>query len=330
MKTKSIDELNSLSSHVVSFILSDGCPKGGPGLAFVNGVWVDKNLSLKPSFTKVVDTFYKAACKQVHFRNKADEVVNEVNLWAEKQTGGLIKQVLPVNAVNNITWLIFANAIYFKGTWREKFDRSMTKDSAFYLLNGKKVQVAFMKSKKKQYVCEYDEFKVLGLPYLQGKDKREFTMYFYLPNAKDGLQSLIKKISSTSDFFETHIPHSKVEIGKFLIPKFKILFRFKASDVLKELGLLLPFHVKDGLSEMVDSSIGQNVYGSSIHHATFVEVNEEGTKAAVVSAFTGEGCALMLKPKIDFVADHPFLFVIREDVSGAVLFMGQVIDPRVT
>ncbi|KAI3821106.1 hypothetical protein L1987_08663 [Smallanthus sonchifolius] len=329
LKAKTTDDLNTLSSQLVSLIFADGGPSGGPRLSFANGVWVEKTLSLKPSFKQVVDTVYQAASNQVDFQTKAVEVAKEVNLWAEKQTNGLIKEVLPAGAVNNSTRLIFANAVYFKGAWSEKFDQSMTKESDFHLLDGNKVQVPFMTSKKKQYVREYDEFKVLGLPYLQGEDKRQFTMYFFLPDAKEGLQSLVEKIGSISEFFDRHIPRQKVEVGQFLIPKFKISFGFEASDVLKELGLVLPFEGGDGLTEMVDSPLGQSLYVSSIHHKSFVEVNEEGTEAAAASAAVVMLRALRTNDKVDFVADHPFLFVIREDMTGVVLFMGQVIDPRV-
>ncbi|GKA12900.1 serpin-ZX-like protein [Tanacetum coccineum] len=261
-------------------------------------VWVEKTLSLKPSFKQVLETVYNAASNQVDFQNKAAEITNKVNLWAHQQTNGLIKEILPVGAVDDTTRLIFVNAVYFKGAWNEMFDLSKTKDYDFHLLDGSKVQVPFMTSKKKQFMCEYDGFKVLRLPYSQGEDERHFTMYFFLPNEKDGLPQLIRKI---------------------------------ASDMLKELGLVLPFIGKEGLNEMVDNpSMGQNLYVSSIHHKSFIEVNEEGTEAAAVTA----GIVMLMslrRPdvKVDFVADHPFFFVIREDISGVVLFMGQVIDTQV-
>ncbi|XP_024976671.1 serpin-ZX-like [Cynara cardunculus var. scolymus] len=328
LKSNTIDDLNTLSSQLVSLVFADGSPSGGPRLSFANGVWVDQTLSLKPSFKQVVDGVYNAASNQADFQNKAVEVANEVNSWAEKQTSGLIKDILPAGAVNNTTRLIFANAVYFKGTWNEKFDPSKTKDYDFHLLNGSKIQAPFMTSKKKQFVSSYDGFKVLGLPYLQGEDKRRFTMYIYLPDAKDGLPSLMEKISSGSDFLERHIPYQKVEVGQFLIPKFKISFAFEASETLKELGLVLPFSGGEGLTEMVESSIGGNLYVSSIHHKSFVEVNEEGTEAAAASAAVVMLRSLRTNDKIDFVADHPFLFVIKEDMTGVVLFIGQVVDPR--
>ncbi|KAK9080285.1 hypothetical protein SSX86_000043 [Deinandra increscens subsp. villosa] len=328
LKSNSVDELNNLSSHLMSMILTDGSPMGGLCLCCANGVWVEKTLSLKHSFKQVVDNVYKATCDHVDFQNKAADVVKEVNSWAEKQTNGLIEKILHADAVNKNTWLIFANAIYFKGEWDQKFDSSETKESDFHLLDGSKVQVPFMTSTEKQFVAEYDDFKVLALSYLQGQDTREFTMYIFLPHAKDGLRSLIEKISSSSDFFDSHVPQQKVKTGKFLIPKFKISSGFKACDVLKELGLLLPFSDEHGLTEMVDLSVGQRGYALDIHHKSFMEVNEDGTEAAAVTTFR-VGCARMVKPNVDFVADHPFLFVIREDVTGAVLFMGQVVDPSV-
>ncbi|XP_023753475.1 serpin-ZX [Lactuca sativa] len=328
LKTKSIDDVNSLSSQLVSLVFADGSPSGGPRLSFANGVWVEQTLSLKPSFKQVVDTVYNAASNQVDFQTKAIEVANDVNLWAEKQTGGLIKEILPSNAVDSTTKLIFANAVYFKGSWSEKFDPSKTKDHDFHLIDGSKVQVPFMTSKKKQFVRSYDGFKVLGLPYLQGEDKRRFSMYFFLPDEKNGLPSLLQKMGSESDFLDRHVPRQKVEIGEFLIPKFKISYGFEASEMLKELGLVLPFSGGEGLTEMVESSMGKNLYVSSIHHKSFVEVNEEGTEAAAASAAVVMLRSLMTGDKIDFVADHPFVFVIREDMTGVVLFMGQIVDPR--
>ncbi|KAG5542213.1 hypothetical protein RHGRI_021919 [Rhododendron griersonianum] len=330
LNSKSTDDLNSLSSQLVSLVLADGGPSGGPKLSFANGVWVDQSLSLKASFKHVVDTVYKGVSSHVDFQTKAVEVSNEVNQWAEKETNGLIKEVLPSGSVDASTRLIFANALYFKGAWTAKFDASKTKDQEFHLLNGSSVQVPFMTSKKKQLVRAFDGFKVLGLPYKQGEDKRRFSMYFFLPNAKDGLTALMEKVSSEAGFLDRHLPYQEVEVGEFRIPKFKISFGFEASKVLKGLGLVLPFSGDEGLTEMVNSpTVGRNLYVSSIFHKSFIEVNEEGTEAAAASAAVVKLRGLSIPEKIDFVADHPFLFVIREDVTGVVLFIGHVLNPLV-
>ncbi|PWA59981.1 Protease inhibitor I4, serpin, conserved site-containing protein [Artemisia annua] len=319
LRASTVHDLNALSTQLVN-LMANGSPSGGPRLSFANGVWVEQTVSLKPSFKQVLDTVYNAASYQVDFQKKAAEITYEVNLWAHQQTSGLIKEILPAGAVNSDTRLIFANAVYFKGAWNEKFDPSKTKDYDFHLLDGSKVKVPFMTSKEKQFVHEYDGFKVLRLPYSQGEDERRFTMYFFLPNEKDGLPQLIQKIGSESDFLDHHIPHRKTEVGQFLIPIFKTSFGFEASDMLKELGLVLPFNGEEGLTEMMDPSVGQQLYVSSIHHKSFIEVNEEGTEAAAVTAGVFM-CRSAWTPdvKVDFVADHPFLLLNADDESWLIL-----------
>jgi len=183
-----------------------------------------------------------------------------------------------------------------------------------------------MSSKKKQFIRVCDGFKVLGLPYGQGKDKRRFAMYFILPDSNDGLSALVEKMGSESGFLERHLPLNQVEVGNFRIPKFKISYGVETSHVLKELGVTLPFSEGE-LTEMVDSAdVGRRLYVSGIFHKAFIEVNEEGTEAATVSAVVIQMQQCSQLP-IDFVADHPFLFVVREDMTGTLLFIGQVLHP---
>ncbi|MCI03010.1 serpin-ZX [Trifolium medium] len=151
-------------------------------------------------------------------------------------------------------------------------------------------------------------------------------MYFFLPNEKDGLSTLVEKLASESDFIRDKLSLEKVKVGDFKIPRFKFSFGLETSEILKELGVVLPFF-GGGLTKMVDSlEEGQNLFVSNIFHKSFIKVNEKGTEAAAASALK---CALgiSLSPRLDFVADHPFLFLIREDLSGTLLFVGQVLNP---
>ncbi|KAK9145439.1 hypothetical protein Sjap_005342 [Stephania japonica] len=320
--SKSNNHLNTFASELVSFVLADGSVSGGPLLSFANSVWIEKSLSIKPSFSEVVHNVYKATAKPVDFVNKAAEVTNEVNSWVESETRGLIKELLPPGSVDSFTRLVLANALYFKGSWDEKFEASSTKEHDFHLLNGSSVQVPFMTSEKQQYIGAFDGFKVLGLPYEQGNDKsRQFFMYLYLPDAKDGLHSLVEKLGSEPGFLDRHLPGQKVEVGEFRIPKFKIEFGFEGSDVLRSLGLDLLF--SGGLTEMVEYS--PCLYVSGIFHKAFIEIDEEGAEAG---ASTGAVVSYRsARWPMDFVADHPFLFLIREGKTGAVLFIGHVLNP---
>ncbi|KAG6598401.1 Serpin-ZX, partial [Cucurbita argyrosperma subsp. sororia] len=299
LKSNSIDNLNAFASHIIDKVFADASSRGGPRLAFVNGVWINQSLSLKPSFQHVVDKYYKAMLYQVNFQRVVDSSAE----------------------------LILANALYFKGAWEEAFDASKTERSDFYLVDGSSVEVPFMTSKTKQYVAAYDGFKVLALPYRQGSDAPHFSMYFFLPDTKDGLPRLIQKLDSQSEFIDRHLPFRKLKLERFKIPKFKFSFGIEVSDVLKKLGLVLPFS-EGGLLEMVEPPMAQKLRVSKVFHKAFIEVNEEGTEAAASSAVVVTKYSLTLG-KIEFVADHPFLYFIREHKSGTLLFIGQVLNPLV-
>ncbi|KAL3637265.1 hypothetical protein CASFOL_019564 [Castilleja foliolosa] len=325
LKAKSVQQLTSQASQFVTLLFADGAPLGGPRLSFSNGVWVEQSLNLEPSFKQIVENDFRSALYHVDFKFEPDDARQQVNTWAEKKASGLIKELLPPDAVKSTTRIILANAVYFKGTWNQKFDPSLTKNDVFFLLNGSSAEVPFMTSEKMQYISSFVDFKVLSLPYKQGGDKRRFAMHFFLPNAKDGLPALVEKVSSEPGFIEDHLPYEEVEVGDFRIPKFKIDFGFEASEALTGHGLVLPFEC----SEMADSTLEV----TKIYQETFIEVNEEGTEAAAASAAVVEYTANDMSeededPLIDFVADHPFLFVVREDISGVVLFVGQVLNPE--
>ncbi|CAL4917907.1 unnamed protein product [Urochloa decumbens] len=325
-----VESLHALADQVVRLVLADGSGAGGPRVAFADAVLVDASLKMKPAFEQVAVGKYKAETRSVDFLTQAAQVAGEVNSWVEQVTSGLIKELLPRGSVNRNTRLVLANALYFKGAWTDKFDPEMTRNGEFHLLDGSSVQAPFMSTWSKQYIASYDNIKVLKLPYKQGcGDKRQFSMYILLPAAQDGLWSLAEKLSSEPEFLERHIlPMRKVQIGHFKVPKFKISFGFEASALLKGLGLRLPFSEEEAdLSEFVDDSPvpAEKLFVSSIFHKSFVEVNEEGTEAAAASGVVIVSNSYS-RP-VDFVADHPFLFLIREDTTGVVLFVGHVVNP---
>ncbi|KAM3194383.1 hypothetical protein ACQJBY_070823 [Aegilops geniculata] len=318
--------LHSLAEQVVRLVLADASITGGPRVAFANGVFVDAPLSLKPSFQELAVCNYKSEVQSVDFQYKAPEVASQVNSWVENVTTGLIKEILPERSIDYTTRLVLGNALYFKGLWTEKFDESKTKYDKFHLLNGNTVQTPFMSSTNKQYISSSDGLKVLKLPYQKGGDNRQFSMYILLPERRDGLWTLANRLSTESEFIEKHIPTEKVVVEQFMLPKFKISFGFEATNFLKSLGLQLPFSREANLSEMVNSQVG--LFLSSVFHKSFVEVNEQGTEAAAATSVAIEQQQMPIM--MDFVADHPFLFLIREDVTGVVLFIGHVANPLVS
>jgi len=152
-------------------------------------------------------------------------------------------------------------------------------------------------------------------------------MYIFLPDAKDGLTDLIENMASKFELLENNLPLIQKKVRNFKIPRFKFSIWLETSDMLKELGVTLPFS-PGGLTKMVDSLAGRNLFVSNIFQKYFIEVNEKGTKVASASAAAVTFCMRMGEP-LDFVADHPFLFLIREDSTETIIFVGQVLNPLV-
>ena len=259
--------------------------------------------------------------------------MEDANAWVKEQTRGLIPEIL--KDIDESCRVILANAVYFKAAWSGKFDKYLTKDQYFRLLDGTSRKVPFMSASTSypQRVSVFDTFKVASLPYKVGGGKsykpRQFSMLIFLPNDRDGLPSLIERACSESGFIDRHVPPKAVMVHEFKIPKFKFGLDFKLEDTLRELGMGSVFSGESsGFTGMVEDPAGRELYVSKMFHKAVISVDEEGTEAAAVTMGLMLGCCLRREEaKLKFVADHPFLFVIREEGSGAVLFLGQVLDP---
>ncbi|XP_002525928.2 serpin-ZX [Ricinus communis] len=330
--SESIGELNSLASQIAISVLSPENENHdlarGPIVSFVNGAWVDQRFALKPSFEKIVKDVYHATAEKVDFANKANQVVDEVNFWIGNATKGLIRNLIQPGILGSDTALVLANALYFKGAWDQKFDSSKTVSKNFHLLNGRTVKIPYMteRSCSKHYYGSFDDYKVLKMSYQNGQDTRRFSMYFFLPNARNGLQNLVDNFKANPMILNNPVQVQKRWLTHLWLPKFKFSFEFEALQAMHELGHEEQlFNNLGHLTEMVDSP--QSPVISKLLHKSFIEVNEEGTEAAASSAaIFAMNCGGRLEFP-SFVADHPFLFTIKEENSGIIFFVGAVLNP---
>lgn len=259
---------------------------------------------------------------------KAEEVRKEVNLWVKKASKGLINDLLPAGFIDTTTILVLANALYFEGKWLHPFDSSNTKIEDFHLLNGRTVNVLFMISytSKPQFYGSFEGFKLLKLPYNSGQDSKQFSMYIFLPDKKDGLQELIQHFTSDPRLLHQNWELQQVKLSKIYIPKFKFSYEIDAKKIMRELGLTMIFEKNRELTEIVD---GSDICVTDAIHKSFIEVNEEGTVATAMTVFACAECCFLAPefPPPSFVADYPFMFMIKEEVSQIVLFTGAVLNP---
>ena len=259
---------------------------------------------------------------------QAEIVRNEVKLWVKDATKGLIKEVLSPGAVSGATIIILANALYFKGAWLYPFNAKRTRPKIFYPLVGEPIKVPFMTgtTEVKHFFGSFEEFKVLKIPYKEGQDNRRFSMYVFLPEEKNGLQDVIQRFNSNPNLLDKCFDLQKRHLSDMLIPKFKFSYGFEAKEIMKNLGLTLPFETAADFTEIIESLESGKVFVSSIVQESCIEVNEKGTKAA---AATCASVQLVSRPppRPSFVANHPFMFMIREEISGIIFFVGVVLNP---
>jgi serpin B len=283
---------------------------------------------------------YLRICASQHDRSisilsaQAEDAREEIKSWVAEATKKLVTSVLPPGSIHEGTRLVLTNAIYFKGEWEEAFLRSRTKEHRFYCLDDSADRVPFMSGigGGDYRVSCHDGFKVLKLPYKQaakGAGAR-YSMCVFLPTAREGLRSLADEMASGgSGFLFDHMPRWIRSVTELRLPKFKLSFFCSMKKVLKCLGLREAFSTDADLSDMVEANSGDiNMRVEDVFHKAVVQVNEEGTKAAASTAVTMVlECDEEPEPPVDFIADHPFAFFIVEEVSGAVLFAGHVLDP---
>lgn len=259
----------------------------------------------------------------------------EANLWAKKATKGLIKKFLPPRSFDKDSMLVFANGLYFKGILVSAFETSRIRYEAFHLLSGATIKVPFMTggsgSDMRPFYGSFKGFKLLKLPFKSDQDNKQFCMYIFLPDKKFGLQKLMERINSDPRLLHGQLELEKVKLSNVWIPKMTFSYHIEVSSVIKELGLTLPFKETDGeLQEMVDSADGDKVRGSKLIHKARIQVSEKGKEAADCNDLLSEvtcGSDVDVQSPPSFVADHPFIFMIKEEGSEVIFFVGAVFNP---
>lgn len=268
-------------------------------------------------FLDGMDNFYESA-----FEGIADfaspEARTKINDWVAKQTEGKISDLIPPGVLNSLTRLVLVNAIYFKGKWAKPFDAEETQPGPFKLPQEAIKLHMMMKSGKVQMTDDKTRrCFVLELPY----EDKDLSMLAILPWDDDGLQHLEEQLSEeVLDFWDSDLEEESANI---LFPRFKLEDDFSLSSTLKSMGMGDPFDAAK--ANFAGITGDQSLHISEVLHKAFVEVNEEGSEAAAATVVTLSKRSLGKRYRLDF--DHPFLFLIRDRRTKAVLFMGRMVDP---
>jgi serpin B len=275
-------------------------------------------VSFRPDFLERNRQFYGAQVTELDFNDPASAAV--INDWVSQKTSGKIDRI--IDQIDRDAILFLINAIYFKGKWTSEFKKEETKEDSFTLGDGRQKKHPMMSQSGKYDYLEGKNFQAVSLPY----GNRRLSMYIFLPAKATTLAEFQKSL--TAENWEKWMEEFDQTPGDIAVPRFRIEYEIELNDALKAMGMGLAFdHDRANFSKMVQSD--EQVAINRVKHKTFVEVNEEGTEAAAATSVEVTVTSVQVpRERFRMVVDRPFFCAIRDNETGAVLFMGAINDPQ--
>ncbi len=289
-------------------------------LAIANRIWTSTGKAYRPQFLKMLLDHYHASPVSLDFKHNTEESRKLMNSWIAQQTQNKIIDLLLPGIIDRNTEMVLTNAIYFKGKWALPFSKEMTREGDFQLALSKTKKAKFMHMNKELRYFENNELQLVEMIY-QG---HQLAMDVLLLRPGIDLNSVEQKISGSSFSAMTN-KLSTVPVA-LTLPKFKAESQFELSENLKALGMTLPFDEDNANFSGVRDFVNEKIFISKVIHKAFVDISEEGTEAAAATAVIMTKAGAVTPPKI-FNANHPFLFMIRDLKTGAILFLGRYSNP---
>lgn len=281
-------------------------------LALANSIWYRDGIDVRPDFIDTNKEYFDAEVEALDFSDP--EASDIINGWVAENTRGNIEKIVDQLSPQDIMYLI--NALYFKGDWRNPFDEDLTQEATFTGLNGTESTVDMMKREDTTFPVYFgDRLTAVDLPYGDSL----YSMTVLLPSEETSVGALAADFDS--ELWTTVTTNLRPrELSALEMPKFTLEYEKSLNEMLKDMGMEIAFD--PGRADFSGIVEGGGIWVDEVKHKTFIEVDEKGTEAAAV---TSVGMVTSLPPSIRI--DRPFLFVIREQHSGTILFIGQMTDP---
>lgn len=296
-------------------LVADRGPK--TTIAIANRLWGQAGYAFQDAFLAAVSKDYGAGLERVDFAAASEAARATINGWVSGQTHEKIPQLIPPGLLTDQTKLVLTNAVYFKGLWAEAFDADDTTASDFFVAADKTVSAKLMYRKGRLDYAEDERAQVLSMPYQEAG----ISLVVVLPKAKDGLAALEAGLAADLPHWLDAMGSRKIDV---YFPRFEMRANATMNAALAGLGMREAFSLAADFSPM---SGVKDLYISAVIHEAYILVDEEGTEAAAATAVVMTTKSAAPLPAPVFRADHPFFFALRDDRTGALLFMGRVTDP---
>ncbi|QDV35694.1 Serpin (serine protease inhibitor) [Tautonia plasticadhaerens] len=291
-------------------------------LSVANRLWGQRDFDFRDRFLARTREHYGAELARVDFARQAEPARQQINAWVEEQTDGKIADLIPPGVLDAMTRLVLTNAVYFKGDWADPFRKEATQDAPFHVSAGRQVEVPLMHRQGDYRYWAGDGLKALELPYGEG----DLAMVVLLTDDIEGLPGLEGRL--TADDLSRWLSGLREREVRVSLPRFTLASQFQLAEVLGAMGM--PRAFMPGEADFSGMSSEEELYLSAVVHKAFVDVNEEGTEAAAATGVAVGATSFRVpeEPAV-FRADHPFLFLIRDNRTGSLLFLGRLANPEV-
>ena len=325
---RSLEEMSGKTADLVKESKRFGGPSEPISLSIANRLFAQKGYNFREAFLSLVKQNYGAAFEPLDFVTDLAAATQHVNKWVADETRDRIRDLIPAGALNNMTRLVLANALYMKAPWADPFSDKTTHPEPFHVHGGAPVDVPMMRKTAEFGYVKRDGFTAVSLPYV-GDDLQFLVL---LPDDVNGLDALESKLTANvlsecakleARDVDLHLPKFKLEPPTIALAK-----RFQT------LGMKSAFDQPRGSADfdrMAPRKPNDYLYISQIFHKTFIAVDEKGTEAAAATAVVMMKATAIAGPKpqpIEVKVDHPFIYAIQHVPSGVCLFLGRVTDPR--
>lgn len=291
----------------------------GARVSIANALWLMQGYALKPAFVEVARTNYDAEVESLDFRNGAASA-GRINAWVERETNNRIRNLIDPGSLDVLTRVVVTNAVHFLGDWAQPFNSARTRPEPFHLADGDTRNVPMMSSNRHTRYTQAGPVELLELPYKGGR----LAMVVILPKERGGLAAI--EANLTDGQLDSWLQQLDSDGGRGMlvqIPKVQIEGSYQLNAPLKAMGMAVAFDSRRanfrGIAE------NEQLFISQVVHKTFLRVDERGTEAGAATAVEIQAESSAEPPT--FRADHPFLLLIRDKPTGAVLFLGRIAAP---
>ena len=281
-------------------------------LAIANSIWTNKNIKIKDDFIRLNNEYFNSTVESVDFSDANS--VKLMNKWAADNTNNLITHVLDKTNPNALMYLM--NALYFKGIWTSEFNSRNTSSKPFYSEDGQTKNVDMMHQKSSFNYNENQTMQIVELPY----GNQAFSMIVLLPKEGNKLADVTQELQNSNSWGNLVSGLRSTQVDLYL-PKFKTEYSRVLNDVLEKMGMGLAFEPGAAdFSRMTDA----DAFISFVEQFTYINTDEVGTEAAAVTVVGIELTSYQPDRTATFNANRPFIYIIRENSTGSILFMGAV------